>query len=61
MKLIYTPKEGFRSPRPEWPARDHDESNAKVAEEKIGSKFYRKARKSEEPGEPEQADKEASP
>ena len=43
MQLIYRAKPGFRCPAPPWPARDHDEPNAAVAQAKVRSGFYRKA------------------
>lgn len=40
MKLIYTPKQGFECPGEGWPAADHEEGDADVAEAKIASGFF---------------------
>lgn len=42
MKLTYTPKPGVACPGDGWPARDHEESDPKLAAKKVASGFYRR-------------------
>ncbi len=40
MKLVYKAKPGYAAPGNSWPAGDHEEPNAQLAQAKIDSGFY---------------------
>lgn len=53
MQLVYKPKPGFSAPGNSWPTSNHEEKNAKVAQAKLDSGFYReKGKRVSKPAEP---------
>jgi hypothetical protein len=40
MKLRYIEREGFAGPPDGWPAGDHEEEDAALAKQKVGSGWY---------------------
>lgn len=40
MNLVYKPKPGFAAPGNSWPAVNHEEPNAALAQAKLDSGFY---------------------
>jgi len=48
MKLTYTPKVHKLGPPIPWPAADHDEDDPKLAEAKVASGFFKKAKPDKE-------------